>query len=112
MGFFVFLGFFAVFDKEANIHFSINGISRPISSHDHNSTDQAIEMDRHHSDFRKLGNFFSGKQQAAVKTDQKIYSFLIYDFFDDFFLSQDFKSGYITLVKVRLSLAQRKTNEK
>ena len=46
-------------------------------------------------------NFFSRKQQAAVKTDQKIYSLLIYDFiYDliyDFFLSKDFQSSYITL---------------
>ena len=39
-----------------------------------------ISMRRHHSYFRKLGNFFFGKQQGAVRTDRKIYSFLIYDF--------------------------------
>ena len=61
----------AVFDKQANIHFSINSISRSISSHNHNSTNQVIAMGRYQSSLRKLDNFFSGKQQAAVKTDQK-----------------------------------------
>ena len=69
--------FGAVFDKQINIHFSIISISRPISFHGHNSTDQVIAMNRYQSDFRKLDHFFSGKQQAAVKTDQKIYSLLI-----------------------------------
>ena len=89
--------FIAGFDKQANIQCSIGSISRPISSHDRNSTDQAIAMDRYQSYFR---NFFSGKQQAAVKTDQKIYSLLIYDFIYDliynFFLSKDFQSSYFT----------------
>ena len=53
-------------------------------------------MDRYQSYFRKLDNFFSGKQQAAVKIDQKIYSLLIYDFINDFFLSKEFQSSYIT----------------
>ena len=94
----LFCFFIAIFDKQANIHFSINSISRPIISHDHNSTDQAIAMDRYQSDFRKLGNFFSAKQKAAVKTDQKIYSLLIYDFIYDFFLSKDFQISYINFV--------------
>ena len=79
---FVFL--IAVFDKQANIHCSINSISRPISSHDHNSTDQPIAMDRwYQNGFRKLDNF---------------YSLLIYDFIYNFFLSKDFQSSYITFV--------------
>ena len=53
-------------------------------------------MDRYQSYFRKLDNFLSGKQQAAVKTDQKIYFLLIYDFIYDFFLSKDFQNSYIT----------------
>ena len=53
-------------------------------------------MERHQSDFRKFDNFFSGKQQAAVKADQKLYYLLIYDFIYDFFLSKDFQSSYIT----------------
>ena len=81
----------AVFDKQANIHCSINSISRPISSHDIHLIVQAIAMDRCQSDFRKLDNFFYRKQQVVVKTDQKIYSLLIYDFIYDFFLSKDFK---------------------
>ena len=85
-------------DKQANIHCSINSISRPISSHDYNSTDQAIAMGRSQSDFRKLDKFFSGKQQAAVKIDHKIYTLLIYEFIYDFFLSKDFQSSYITFV--------------
>ena len=94
----LFCFFIAIFDKQANIHFSINSIPRPILSHDHNSTDQAIAMDRYQSNFRKLGNFFSGKQKAAVKTDPKIYSLLIYDFIYGFFLSKDFQISYITFV--------------
>ena len=89
-----FVFFSDVVDKQANIHYSINSISRPISSHDHNSTDQAIAMDRYQSGFRKLDSFFSGKQQAAVKIDQTNYSLLIYDFF----LSKDFQSSYIIFV--------------
>ena len=56
-------------------------------------------MDRFQSYFRKLDNFFSGKQQAVVKTDQKIYSAQIYDFIYDLiydFLSKDFQNSYIT----------------
>ena len=37
-------------------------------------------MDRYQGYFRKLDNFFSGKQQGAVRTDQKNYYLLIYDF--------------------------------
>ena len=70
--------FVAVFDKQANIC-CIDSTSRPISSRDHNATDQAMTMDRFQSYFRKRDNFFSGKQQGAVRTDQKVYS-LIYDF--------------------------------
>ena len=80
-----FFFFIAAFERKANIHFSIDSISRTISLEDHNSTDQAIAMDRYQSDFRKLDNFFSGKQQAVVKTDRKIYSLLVYDFIYDFF---------------------------
>ena len=86
----------AVFDEQASIYCSINSVSWPISSHDHNSTDQTIAMDRYQSDFRKRDNFFSWKQQAALKTDQKIYSFLIYDFIYNFVLSKDFQSSYNT----------------
>ena len=53
-------------------------------------------MSRYQSYFKKLDNFFPGKQQAAVKTDQKIYSLLIYDFINDFFLSKEFQSSSIT----------------
>ena len=36
-------------------------------------------MGRYGSYFRKLDIFFSGKQQGAVRTDQKMYSILIYN---------------------------------
>ena len=36
-------------------------------------------MGKYQGYFRKLDNFFSGKQQGALRTDQKIY-LLIYDF--------------------------------
>ena len=39
-----------------------------------------VSVGRHHIYFIKLANFFFGKQQGTVRTDQKIYSFLIYDF--------------------------------
>ena len=54
---FIFL-FIAVFDKQANIHFSISSISRPIHSYDHYSVDKAIVMDINQSYFRKLENSF------------------------------------------------------
>ena len=73
--------FIAIFSKQANIRCSIGSISRPISSRDHNATDQAIVKGRYQSFYRKLDNFFSGKQQTAVRTDQKIYSLLIYYFY-------------------------------
>ena len=66
--------FIAFFDKQANIHCSIGSISRSVSSHDHNSTNRTIAMGRYKSYFREFDNFFSGKRQDAVKTDQKIYS--------------------------------------
>ena len=72
--------FVAVFHKQVNIHFSIGSISRPISSRDHKATDHAIAMGRYKSYFRKLDIFFSGKQQGAIRTDQKIYSLLINNF--------------------------------
>ena len=95
------LGFFIVIsDKQANIHCNIGSISRPICSHDPNFTNQAISIDRYQRYFRKLDNFFSGKQQYPVKTDQKNYSFLIYDFIYDLiydpFLSNDSQSSYVT----------------
>ena len=55
-------------------------------------------MNRYYSDFRKLDNLFSGKQQAAVKTSEKIYSRLICDFIYDFLLSKEIQSSYITFV--------------
>ena len=68
------------FYKQANVRCSIGSISRPIPSRDHNTTNQEIARDRCQSYFRKLGNFFSGKQEGAGRTDQKTYSLLIYDF--------------------------------
>ena len=70
--------FIAVFDKQVNIHCSIDSISRSISSRKHNEPDKKIAMDIYQSYFRKLDIFFTGKQQGAVMTEQKIYS-LIYD---------------------------------
>ena len=55
-------------------------------------------MNRYYSDSRKLDNLFSGKQQAAVKTSEKIYSRLICDFIYDFLLSKEIQSSYITFV--------------
>ena len=68
--------FYWNFDKQANIRCSIDSISKPISLHDHNSTDQAIALDRYQGYFGKLDNFFSIKQQGAVKTNQIIITLL------------------------------------
>ena len=46
-------------------------VASGISSRYPNATDHTIVMDRYQSYFRKLDNFFSGKQQDAVKTDLK-----------------------------------------
>ena len=78
---FCFSAFITVYNKQANIRCSTGSILRPISSWDHNATDQATPMIRYQSYFRKIDNFFSGKQQSAVRTDQKIYSLLIYSFY-------------------------------
>ena len=51
-----------------------------MSSHDHIASNQKIQMERCKSYFRKLDNFFSGKQQVAVKNEQKNYSLLIDDY--------------------------------
>ena len=52
----------------------------PMSSHDHIASDQVIAMERYKSYFRKLDNFFSRKQQVAVRIEQKIHSLLIDDY--------------------------------
>ena len=88
---FCFNVFIAVFDKQANICCSTGSILTPISSHNHNATDQAIEMDRYQSYIRKRDNFFSGKQQGAVRTDQNIFSLLICDLHR----GKDFFSKYL-----------------
>ena len=55
-------------------------------------------MDWYQSYFRKL-DVFSGKQQVPVKTNQKVYSLLIYNFiydlFYNFFLAKHFRRSYI-----------------
>ena len=85
-------------------------ISRPTSLRDHNAPDQAIvpadtkdvnwtwtssdvfrrrpyvlclrgAMGKYQSCFRKRDHFFYGKQQGAVRSDQKIYSLLVYEFY-------------------------------
>ena len=58
--------FLLLFSTSKQISASIGSISRPISSRDHNETDQAIAMDTYESYFRKLDNLFSGKQQGIV----------------------------------------------
>ena len=68
--------YIAVFDTQVNIRCCIVSVSRPISSREHNATDQGIAMERYQSYFRKLDIFFSGKEQGAVRTDQKIILFL------------------------------------
>ena len=55
-----------VFDKKANICCSTGSISIPISSRHHNTTNQAIAVERHQSYFKNLDDFFTGKQQTTV----------------------------------------------
>ena len=90
----LFCFFITVFDKQANIHGSTNSISRLISLQDLNPTDQAVAMNRYKSSFIKQDNFYSGKHQAAVTTDQKNYPFLIYNVMYDFLLSKDFQHHF------------------
>ena len=71
--------FIVVSDKEANVPCSIGSISRLTSSRDHNAINLAIAIDRYQSYFRKLSisdNFFSGKQQGAVRLTKKFIIFL------------------------------------
>ena len=55
-----------VFDKQENIRCSIGSISMLISSRHHNTTNQAIAVERYQSYFKNLDYFFTGKQQTAV----------------------------------------------
>ena len=68
------------FDKQVNIHNTIGSISRATSSCNHNAATQATAMVSYQSHFRKLDISFSGKQQRAIRTDQKNYSLLLYHF--------------------------------
>ena len=67
---FVLYSYFSVpitaFDKQADIRCSIGSISMPISSRHHNTTNQAIAVERYQSYFKNLDYFFTGKQQTAV----------------------------------------------
>ena len=72
--------FIVVFDKQANICYSIGSISRLISSHKNNVTDRAMVMYIYQSYFKKLDHFLSGKQEGTVRTEQKIY-FLFFNNF-------------------------------
>ena len=55
---FVLFWFFCCRFQQANIHCGINSISRPISTHDHNSTDQAIAMDKYQTTSENLNISF------------------------------------------------------
>ena len=62
-------------------------------SGNHKVADQEIAMDNYQNYFRKLDTFFSGKQQAAIRTDQKIYCLLLCHF------------CMVTILKVGISLS-------
>ena len=68
-------------------------------------------MGRYGSYFRKLDIFFSGKQQGAVRTDQKMYSILIYNFRMVLTIFKVATSPSIFLT-TRPYLAQHKTHKK
>ena len=90
---FCFSAFITVYNKQANIRCSTGSILRPISSWDHNATDQATPMIRYQSYFRKIDNFFSGKQQSAVRNDQKN---LFSSYLQFLHGGKDFQSSFIT----------------
>ena len=78
---------------------------------DHTATDQAIAMGRYQSCSRKLDNLFSEKQQGAVRTDQKIYSPLMYN---SCMMVRIFKvaTPFSILSTTRTSLAQQRKQTK
>ena len=49
-----------------------------ISSHIHNAANRAIAKNSWQSYFKKFEVFFSRKQQGAIRTDWKIYSYIFY----------------------------------
>ena len=104
--------FITLFHKQANICCSIGNISRSIFSLDHNATDQAIVISKYQSYFTKHDNFFSGKQQGAVRTDQKLYFLLIYDFWNAVRIFKIATSLSIFSTTRLFLTQQRKTNEK
>ena len=59
--------FIVVFVNQANKRCNVGSISSPISSKDHNATDNAIAIDNYQSYFRKLGNLFPGKKTMCSK---------------------------------------------
>ena len=79
---------------------------------DHNATNQAIAMDRFQSYFRKLDNFFSVKQQDAIRTDPKKLFSSCLQFSHG---GKDFQSSYISFsIFINLTFfgTTEKTNEK
>ena len=66
-----FIVLIVVFYKQVNIRCSIGSIGRPRSSGNHKAADEVFAIDSYQSHFRKLDIFFSGKQEDAIRTDQK-----------------------------------------
>ena len=64
-----------VFYKHVNIHCSIGSIGRPRSPVNHKAADEVFAIDSYQNHFRKLDIFFSGKQEDAMRTDQKFIVF-------------------------------------
>ena len=67
-----------VLEKQVNVQRSIGSISMLISSHIHNAVNYAIAKNNWQSYFKKLEIFYSRKQQGAIRTVWKIYSYIFY----------------------------------
>ena len=66
------------FEKQVNVQCGIGSISMLISSHIHNAANRAIANNSWQSYFKKFEVLCSRKQQGAIKTDWKNYSWIFY----------------------------------
>ena len=67
-----------LFEKQVNVQCGSGSISRLISTHIHNAANRAITKNSWQNYFKKFEVLFSRKQQGAIRTDCKIYSWIFY----------------------------------
>ena len=79
-------------EKEVNVQCGIGSISMLIFSHIHNAANRAIAKTSWQSYFKKFEVLFSRKQQGAIRTDWKIYSYIS----TTFAYGNNFSSGLLT----------------